>query len=110
MPSEIGMLPNLTELDLSHNNLDGVITEEHFSHLKSLKYIDFSHNSLEIRIVPGWEPPFTLESADFSFCRMGPLFPAWLQSQSGISSLDMSHTSLAERLPDWFVATFSKAC
>ncbi|KAK3133985.1 hypothetical protein QOZ80_6AG0543580 [Eleusine coracana subsp. coracana] len=109
LPSEIGMLPNLTELNLGNNYLDGVITEQHFAHLKSLKYIDFSDNSLEVRIARGWQPPFSLKSASFRFCRMGPRFPAWLQSQTSIDSLDMSHTYLADRLPDWFATTFSMA-
>lgn len=40
VPSEISMLSSLTSLYLGDNNLTGVITEEHFSGLTSLKYMD----------------------------------------------------------------------
>jgi len=109
VPYELGALNNLEYLDLSDNNLDGVITHQHFSGLKKLKHIDLSLNSLKIAVGPEWLPPFRLDSAYFASCQMGPLFPTWLQSQVNILLLDMSNTSIFDRLPDWFATTFSKA-
>lgn len=77
LPVEIGMLDSLTYLNLRGNNLEGVITEEHFVSLKSLKYIDLSDNQLlKIVVDPGWLAPFTLEEARFASCQMGPRFPS----------------------------------
>lgn len=104
-----GMPATLVTLDLGYNALDDVITAEHLSHLNRLKHIDLSYTSLKIQIVSEWQPPFRLESASFQFCQMGPRFPAWLQSQKSIDSLDMSSTGLSGKLPHWFATTFSRA-
>ena len=40
LPQGVGTLSNLTDLYVTHNQLDGVITEEHFRSLKSLQHID----------------------------------------------------------------------
>ncbi|VAH98732.1 unnamed protein product [Triticum turgidum subsp. durum] len=108
VPSEIGALSDLTSLVLSKNNFSGVITETHFAGLKGLKNIDLSSNSLKIEVDSDWLPPFRLESALFSSCRMGPLFPAWLQWQQEITKLDISSTALVDKIPDWFWSTFSR--
>ncbi|CAL4983807.1 unnamed protein product [Urochloa decumbens] len=110
LPSEIGMLSNLTDMRLSNNNLSGVITHEHFAGLASLRSIDLSNNKdLKIEVRPGWLPPFSLEFAAFRSCKMGPLFPVWLQYQVDIYELDITNTSIFDRLPDWFATTFSNA-
>uniref|UniRef100_A0A0E0F6S4 non-specific serine/threonine protein kinase n=1 Tax=Oryza meridionalis TaxID=40149 RepID=A0A0E0F6S4_9ORYZ len=99
LPVEIGMLDSLTYLNLRGNNLEGVITEEHFVSLKSLKYIDLSDNQLlKIVVDPGWLAPFTLEEARFASCQMGPRFP----------SLAPVVTGIIDKLPDWFWTTVSK--
>uniref|UniRef100_A0A0D9XT93 Leucine-rich repeat-containing N-terminal plant-type domain-containing protein n=1 Tax=Leersia perrieri TaxID=77586 RepID=A0A0D9XT93_9ORYZ len=109
VPSEIGMLSNLTTISLSGNSLDELITEEHFTSLASLKNIWLSGNSLKITFDPDWLPPFRLTDAEFSACQLGPLFPAWLQSQVDIHTLDISSTGIDDVLPDWFCTTFSKS-
>ena len=85
-----------------------MITQDHFAGLKNLTSIDLSSNSLKIKVDPECMPTFRLEKAAFTSCQMGPRFPAWLQSQAGIDELFMSNTSIFDRLPDWFVTTFSK--
>jgi len=109
VPSEISMLSNLTNMDLSSNNLSGVITHEHFTGLASLRTINLSGNILKIVVDPEWLPPFKLQRATFASCQMGPLFPAWLRFQTNIDNLDISNTSIFDRLPDWFATTFSNA-
>ena len=42
-----------------------------------------------------WQPPFRLQGADFAF-------PSWLKSMVDIYQLDISNTSISDRLPDWF--------
>ncbi|CAL4987973.1 unnamed protein product [Urochloa decumbens] len=109
VPDEISMLTNLTSFDLSHNELDGVITEKLFDSLKNLNYIDLSSNSLKIEISSKWLPPFRLWYADFSNCKMGPVFPAWLRGMVDIDVLRISNTSINDRIPHWFSSAFSKA-
>ncbi|TVT96843.1 hypothetical protein EJB05_57918, partial [Eragrostis curvula] len=109
LPTEIGMLNNLNIMDLSRNNLTGVITHQHFANLTSLTVVDLSDNFLKIVVDPGWLPPFTLAHASFASCQMGPLFPAWLHTQADIIYLNLSSASIVDRLPHWFVTSFSKA-
>jgi Leucine-rich repeat (LRR) protein len=108
VPSEIGALSDLTSLVLSKNNFSGVITEEHFRSLKGLKNIDLSSNYLKIAVDSDWVAPFRLEVALFSSCKMGPLFPAWLQWQLELTTLDISNTTLMDTIPDWFWSAFSR--
>ncbi|CAL4984045.1 unnamed protein product [Urochloa decumbens] len=109
LPHEIGLISNLTNLYLDDNNMDGVITEEHFRGLLSLQEIDLSFNSLKIKISSRWVPPFRLQFAHFEGCQMGPLFPAWLQWMQGIDNLDISRTGINDMIPHWFTGAFSNA-
>lgn len=101
------MLKTLSFLDLSNNQFTGVLTHQHLSSITNLNTPDLSNNFLKIEIDPEWLPPFTLEYAYFASCQMGPLFPAWLQTQTAIVKLDISSASIFDGIPDWFVTTFS---
>uniref|UniRef100_A0A8R7V8J6 Uncharacterized protein n=1 Tax=Triticum urartu TaxID=4572 RepID=A0A8R7V8J6_TRIUA len=107
VPAEIGTLTKLTHLDLGNNTSSGVITEDHLIGLMILKYIDFSDNNLEVIIDSHFVPPFKLQSACLSSCRLGPKFHKWLQWQKGIRELMISDTGLVDR-PDWFWTTFAE--
>ncbi|KAJ1276000.1 hypothetical protein BS78_05G180200 [Paspalum vaginatum] len=109
LPPEIGTLSNLTGLYASHNLLDGVITEKHFRSLNSLQNIDLSSNFLKIRISSRWKPPTGLQIVDFANCKVGPLFPAWLQWVVDIRYLDISNVGIDDWIPDWFTIAFSNA-
>ncbi|KAM3300804.1 hypothetical protein ACQJBY_041699 [Aegilops geniculata] len=109
VPVEIGTLTNLTHLYLGSNNLSGVVSEDHFAGLINLKYIDLSHNNLELVIDLHWVPPFSLDEASFPSCHLGPQFPEWLQWQKSIRYLDISNNGLVGRIPDWFWTSFSEA-
>lgn len=85
------------------------MTEDHFSGLMNLKYIDLSDTFLQIMVHSDWEPPFKLYAASFSSCHLGPKIPNWLRTQKSISSLDISNTGLIGKIPDWFWTTFSNA-
>lgn len=109
VPSEISMLSSLTSLYLGDNNLTGVITEEHFSGLTSLKYMDLSYNPLEIAVDPDRLPLLKLETAYFASCQMGPQFPSWLQRLVNVHSIDISNTGITDELPHWFSTALSNA-
>uniref|UniRef100_M0X8T8 Uncharacterized protein n=1 Tax=Hordeum vulgare subsp. vulgare TaxID=112509 RepID=M0X8T8_HORVV len=85
------------------------MTEDHFVGLMNLKYIDLSENYLEVIIGSHWVPPFNLESAQLSYCNLGPKFPKWLRWQKSIGELIIPNTGLVDRVPDWFWTTFSEA-
>nr|CDM85725.1 unnamed protein product [Triticum aestivum] len=108
VPPQLGMLSNLTYLDISLNDLHGVLTEEHFAKMASLETLDLSQNPLlKIHVDSEWKTPFKLRDANFSLCIMGPLFPAWLQWQVNLTYLDISSSGITDKLPDWFTIAFS---
>nr|TKW01221.1 hypothetical protein SEVIR_8G166200v2 [Setaria viridis] len=110
VPDEIGALTNLTNLYLRNNGLlDGVITEKHFGGLESLQYIDLSYTSLKVEVSSEWQPRFRLRNAQFASCQLGPLFPAWLRWMVDILFLDISGTSINDRIPHWFCNAFSNS-
>jgi hypothetical protein len=94
-------------MDLSGNNIGGVVTEELFANLISLEEIYLANNSLKVVVDPEWRPPFSLTGASFASCHMGPLFPAWLKWQVDLSYLDISRAGITDKLPDWFCTSFA---
>ncbi|OAY78413.1 Receptor-like protein 12, partial [Ananas comosus] len=109
IPPSIGKLEKLVHLDLSYNRFGGVITEDHFARLTRLETLILSGNPLTITVDPTWVPPFRLEVAYFGYCKLGPHFPARLQSQSTISMLELSDTGISGAVPSWFWNVFSRA-
>ncbi|CAM0149275.1 unnamed protein product [Urochloa decumbens] len=108
IPSSIGALTKLTDLRLGFNNLNGTITESHFGKLANLRYLELSGNSVAMVFQESWVAPFKLQVADLKSCRLGPKFPRWLKSQDSIITLDISNTSIADSIPEWFWTTFSR--
>ncbi|CAA2980194.1 receptor 12 [Olea europaea subsp. europaea] len=98
----IWQLSKLKKLDLSSNSLEGTITEEHLSSLANLDYLDLSYNSLALKLSSDWIPPFQMRTLYLRFCKVGPDFPKWLQTQESLSVLDMSFASISDTLPTWF--------
>ncbi|TVU24854.1 hypothetical protein EJB05_27314, partial [Eragrostis curvula] len=81
--------------------------EEHFDSLYSLDDIDLSYNSFEINISSEWHHSFRLRYAKFAACKMGPLFPSWLQWLDGIvwidissAGIDLSSNNLSGEVPE----------
>ncbi|CAA3020651.1 receptor 12 [Olea europaea subsp. europaea] len=98
----IWQLSKLKKLDLSSNSLEGAITEEHLSNLANLHYLDLSYNSLALSVSSDWIPPFQLTDLYLRFCKVGPDFLKWLQTQESLSVLDMSFANISATLPTWF--------
>ena len=98
----IGQLANLTTLDLSWNSWEGVITDLHFQNLTNLYDLSLSSakNSLVFEVPRDWIPPFNLFMLWISGCQVGPSFPAWLQNQTVLSYLTLSHAAISGTLPD----------
>ncbi|VAI53464.1 unnamed protein product [Triticum turgidum subsp. durum] len=102
VPVWIGELKQLMMLDLSYNNLDGVIHEGHLSRLDMLEELRLSDNSIAITVSPTWVPPFSLGTIELRSCQLGPKFPMWLRWQTHVMFLDISNTSINDIIPDWF--------
>ncbi|XP_052117840.1 receptor-like protein EIX2 [Arachis duranensis] len=102
IPKSIILLSELESLTLQNNSLQGEITESHLTALSKLKYLHLSQNSLSLKFVPGWNPPFQLIDLRLASCRLGPSFPSWLYAQNNLYSLDISDAGINGSVPEWF--------
>ncbi|RZB60790.1 receptor-like protein EIX2 [Glycine soja] len=102
LPKSIGLLSELEDLYLAGNSLEGDVTESHLSNFSKLEMLSLSENSLSLKLVPSWVPPFQLEYLVIRSCKLGPTFPSWLKTQSSLSVLDISDNGINDSVPDWF--------
>ncbi|XP_017984395.1 PREDICTED: receptor-like protein 12 [Theobroma cacao] len=102
VPESLGCLSQLEYLDFSGNSLEGVISETHFKNLSKLRFLYLSFNHLVVNFSSGWVPPFQLDQIYLSFCKLGPHFPKWLQTQKEFQHLDVSGAGISDTIPDWF--------
>ncbi|KAL8512658.1 hypothetical protein ACS0TY_018959 [Phlomoides rotata] len=101
LPS-LALPPMLEELDISDNSLQGIITEANFVELQNLKNLDLAFNSLTLDLSADWIPPFQLEWINLRVCKMARgSFPTWLQTQTNISSIDISDAGISGEVPRW---------
>ncbi|XP_027923652.1 receptor-like protein EIX1 [Vigna unguiculata] len=100
LPKSIGLLSELEYLLLDGNCLEGDVTESHLSNFSKLRYLSLSNNSLSVKFVPTWVPPFQLQNLGLRSCKLDPSFPSWLHTQSSLSDLDISDNGL-NYVPDW---------
>ncbi|XP_020958936.1 LRR receptor-like serine/threonine-protein kinase FLS2 isoform X2 [Arachis ipaensis] len=102
IPKSIRVLSELEYMFLEGNFLKGEITESHLTNFSKLKYLILSHNSLSLKFVPRWIPPFQLIYLRLASCKLGPNFPSWLQTQNHLSYLDISDAGIHGYIPEWF--------
>ncbi|XP_048234321.1 receptor-like protein EIX2 [Ricinus communis] len=102
LSESIGQLSNLEVLDLSSNSMGGVISDIHFSNLSKLWKLDISDHSYTLAFSSNWNPLFQLIILKMRSCILGPRFPQWLHRQKRIIHLDISNTSISDRISDWF--------
>ncbi|KAL6312481.1 hypothetical protein AAG906_012072 [Vitis piasezkii] len=112
IPASLGTLQHLTEifgqlselvyLDVSFNNLIGILSEEKFSKLTKLKYLLLSSNSFTLNVSSHWVPPFQIHFLEMGSCHLGPSFPPWLKSQKEVGYLVLSNASISSSIPNWF--------
>ncbi|KAJ9679396.1 hypothetical protein PVL29_021353 [Vitis rotundifolia] len=102
VPTSVGRLSNLMALVLGHDSLTGAVSEVHFATLSKLMQLEISETSLFFNVKSNWTPPFQLHYLLISSCKMGPKFPAWLQTQKSLFYLDFSGSGIEDTAPDWF--------
>ncbi|XP_057862165.2 probable leucine-rich repeat receptor-like protein kinase At1g35710 [Cryptomeria japonica] len=92
------ILSTLTGIDLSNNQLNGVIPID-FGKLKGLKFLNLSMNNLSGVIPPSFGDMTQLESLDFSSNRFYGNIPAELQSLTSLECLNVSNNNLSGSIP-----------
>ncbi|KAK7315196.1 hypothetical protein VNO77_33732 [Canavalia gladiata] len=102
LPKNIGLLSELEGLFLDGNSLEGDVTELHLNNFSKLKGLYLSYNSLSLKFISSWVPPFQLRILRLASCKLGKSFPSWLQTQSSLTTLDISDARLHDSVPDWF--------
>ncbi|KOM55341.1 hypothetical protein LR48_Vigan10g123300 [Vigna angularis] len=102
LPMSIGLLSEMEYLYLDGNCLEGDVTESHLSKFSKLRFLSLSDNSLSLKIVPNWVPPFQIIILELRSCKLGPSFPSWLQTQRSLFYLDISENRLNGSVPKWF--------
>ncbi|KAL5549909.1 hypothetical protein UlMin_000085 [Ulmus minor] len=103
LTKSIQNLFDLEILDVSSNNLQGVISEPILSNFSKLRILGLSSNSLALELNFNWVPPFQLEILGLRACNLGGRkFPNWLQALKNPSYIDISSAGIYDEIPTWF--------
>ncbi|RWR91753.1 putative inactive leucine-rich repeat receptor-like protein kinase [Cinnamomum micranthum f. kanehirae] len=103
IPESLGQLTELVHLRMSHNSLEGTISEAHFANLTRLETLYMSENSFVFNVGHHWIPPFQLKYVGLRSCQIGPQFPTWLQfMRKDRLEIDFSQSQISGFMPDWF--------
>ncbi|XP_030512619.2 receptor-like protein 7 [Rhodamnia argentea] len=100
VPSSISQLQNLQVLNLARNNFSGTVELDNFLKLKQLEVLHLSSNRLSCRassvnvILP------QLSVLGLASCNLSE-FPAFLQKQEHMRSLDLSDNNIRGEVPPW---------
>ncbi|XP_047147625.1 receptor-like protein EIX2 [Vigna umbellata] len=96
----------LEELSLMSNSLKGVLSDSHFYNMTKLKTLMLSDNSLTLEVNQNWGSTFQLDNIELRSCKLGPLFPKWLEKQNKFQYLDISNSGISGTVPKWFWTKF----
>ncbi|KAB2601758.1 LRR receptor-like serine/threonine-protein kinase GSO2 [Pyrus ussuriensis x Pyrus communis] len=117
IPESLGQLPELVHLDLSFNPWVSILTESHFMNLTKLKYFALGRVDpyptlpihLSFNVSYNWVPPFMLHTLNIGYCKVGPAFGVWLQSQTELVFVKLKGTGISDSIPKhWFLKLSSK--
>ncbi|XP_024160421.2 receptor-like protein EIX2 [Rosa chinensis] len=113
IPASFGQLSQLVDLDLSYNSWEGTLTEAHLINLTRLESFALSTDRPMPLIFSvtnyKWVPPFKLHKIEIYNCQIGPAFPIWLQSQTQLSYVILSHTGILDSISqEWFLKISSQ--
>ncbi|KAL7250599.1 hypothetical protein ACSBR1_012596 [Camellia fascicularis] len=92
---------NLTGLELSSNNLSGVVDLDKLLKLKNLIYLDLSYNGLSLSINNSVNSTLTnFDTIGLASCNLSE-FPNFLREQASLYSLDLSNNKIHGEVPKW---------
>ena len=94
----LGILTNMTSIDLSCNRFHGRIPED-IGNLKSLHVLNMSHNDFSGSIPSSFGNPEMLESLDLSRNQLSGEIPTNLTALTSLDFLNLSHNRLMGRIP-----------
>ncbi|KAL5133655.1 Receptor-like protein 6 [Glycine soja] len=97
--TSFGMAKNLTHLDLSHNDLSGIISSSHFEGLQNLVNIDLSYNSFTGSIPSSLFPLPLLQQIQLSNNQFSQLDEFINVSSSILDTLDLRSNNLSGPFP-----------
>lgn len=107
LPSCLHNLTSLRLLDLSHNRFKGSFSFSSLANHSKLEVVSLAsdNNKFEVETeYPNWVPMFQLKILVLSKCNLNKFtgsIPKFLQSQSKLVVLDLSHNNLKGRFPSW---------
>nr|KYP48816.1 LRR receptor-like serine/threonine-protein kinase GSO1 [Cajanus cajan] len=99
IPKSIRLLSELEGLSLEGNSLVGDITESHLSNFSKLEFLWLSYNSLSLKFVPSWIPPFKLKYLDLSNNQIKGQLPDCWKFVNQLLFLDLSNNKLSGKIP-----------
>ncbi|KAJ4957756.1 hypothetical protein NE237_024867 [Protea cynaroides] len=106
IPNSIGRLSELKFLILGGNPWSGVISDVHLMHLRKLRQLKISsisqENPLAFDLRDDWVPSFRLEKMYIRDVQLGLTFPAWLRTQTQLSTLVLANVGISGNIPEWF--------
>ncbi|GMH28640.1 hypothetical protein Nepgr_030483 [Nepenthes gracilis] len=106
IPNSIFELVSLVVLDLSSNNLSGIIELDMFCKLKNLTHLDLSYNGLSVltksssTISSNVAVCPRLQKLMCSSCNITD-FPDFLRAQENLTYLDLSNNKIQGDIPKW---------
>ena len=103
IPESISNLVNISLLDISSNNLSGIVNFEMFTKLKKIGTLALSHNSLSVSINKNFNHTFpALENLELASCNITN-FPNFLNTS--FLRLDLSDNKISGRIPEYKFGT-----
>ncbi|WJX37811.1 hypothetical protein P8452_25539 [Trifolium repens] len=93
--STIGNLSSLRYLSMGYNNFSREISENTFSKLSNLEWLDLEGSNFIFQFDLNWVPPFQLHDLLLSKTNQGPSFPSWIYTQKSLQYLDLSSSGIS---------------
>ncbi|KOM55227.1 hypothetical protein LR48_Vigan10g111900 [Vigna angularis] len=91
------------QLRLDNNKLNGTISED-LRFPTELEELSLMSNSLKVS--ENWGSTYQLEIIELRSCKLGPLFPKWLEKQNAFDYLLISNNGISGTVPKWFWTKF----
>ncbi|KAL0535261.1 hypothetical protein IC582_029588 [Cucumis melo] len=111
IPSSFGQLSNLVEFNNYPNSWKNItITETHLVNLTKLEIFRIQAKDKQefvFNISSNWIPPFKLKVLYLENCLIGPQFPIWLQTQTQLVEITLTHVGISGSIPYEWISNIS---